>query len=197
MVIFCLFKVLAAPPKWRVAAPDWVIRGARTFIVQRVAAPPDGARCSASSGFWDALQRLRAARCGTCLLMRGALRHLHFYGAARGSASSSGGSQHTLRGLERLAAPPSSAWRRPLGNCFAAPRSGPCVCALQRSTCARYSAAHLHYLLSTVQHYLVYLLLCLDGAKLFINVPVGTGVRHRKRNCSAHRRAVCGINLPC
>ena len=47
---FCLFKVLAVPPKRRVAVPAWVIRVALRrphFLVQRVAAPPDWACCGA------------------------------------------------------------------------------------------------------------------------------------------------------
>ena len=116
---FCLFKVLAVPPKRLVAAPAWVIRVALRrlhFLVQRIAAPPDWARCSASLGIWSVLQRVCAAHCGACLFMRGALRRPYFHGAARCSTSSSGTSRRSLRDLECLAAPPSSAWQRPLGN---------------------------------------------------------------------------------
>ena len=41
---------------------------------------------------------------------------------------------------------------------------------------------HFLYLLSAVQHFLVYLLLRHNGAISFINMPVGTGVRQSKRN---------------
>ena len=80
-----VLKVLAAPPRRRVAAPAWVIRVALRslhFIVQRVAALPDWARCGAFSGIWSASRRVNVAHCGACLFMRSVWQRLLVYGAA-------------------------------------------------------------------------------------------------------------------
>ena len=172
------------------AAPAWVIRVALRRPHFNCAEHFSVSSLGVSWRFLRDLERLAAPPSR-------ALQRLDVYSAARCGASWSGVSWRFLRDLEHLAAPPSSALRRPLGICFAALHGSPYVFALRRSTCASYSAAHLHYSLSAVQRYLAYLLLRCDGAKLFINVPVGTGVCQIKRKFFAHCGAVRGMYLPC